>query len=644
MPYEAALTAHYQALSNPEDTLARNIETVISSYNSPWDILTELLQNSVDAIFERKRREPTFNAGSIRIEVDAPAGTLTIEDNGTGIPAGKYIEMVLPGGSLKQAGTSYGHKGLGFTYCAHVSDAVEVETVCDDGSAEHWKFENGFNWINDRTAQSTTVTTGLTGALREFTGTGTAVRLTLAVGRYEVSRANTSVLDKFFDWANDERLLSFVLRTRTAIGQTFNLFGKAPPVDIEIFVTLKDQGSKFPVHYSFFDFYNYAPLSSSPYQKATEYANHIYHVPTHLNKTHFGIYHVFDTDPTSVPPVLKAGVHKGGVQFSAYVFASGKDNLAAALGQYDPRLGSSHRYLAFTTDVHMSIDGMPSGVPIDNWTNFGGFEQRYFCIIDAQKTFGSVLDAGRKTVTRHYVDLFVEKVVELTKNGTFFNSVTFQQLAQQLNNRTGASHPTPVADIVARWAAKPQLASKSLLLSVLPDDELAVYLLFGELVGRGFLPGWKSLYVSGTAVYDTAMEFRYDFANLAFGNATAGGSCLFGPGAGVKTRYPSSGMLWADSSGARKFLVVECKVEAQELLREVQKARSSKNFSEVDVLICMTLDPAAIKTLLGSVHKEPPAARQLSGVTHILQWGNHSIHVICLETVIADLVGAGQLK
>ncbi len=48
-----------------------------------------------------------------------------------------------------------------------------------------------------------------------------------------------------------------------------------------------------------------------------------------------------------------------------------------------------------------------------------------------------------------------------------------------------------------------------------PDDELAVYLLFSELIGRGLLPGYRILYVSGADVYDGAATFELDLTKPA---------------------------------------------------------------------------------------------------------------------------------
>ena len=65
--------------------------------------------------------------------------------------------------------------------------------------------------------------------------------LTLAIGRYENTIANTAVLESFFNCANDEKLLSFVLRTRTAIGQVGYLFNKPVATEIDTTVTLVGQ-------------------------------------------------------------------------------------------------------------------------------------------------------------------------------------------------------------------------------------------------------------------------------------------------------------------------------------------------------------------------------------------------------------------
>lgn len=645
--YPQELLQNFNVLNDPEETLRTQIESVVSSYNSPWDILTELIQNSIDAIHARRRLDQSYQAGRLRIIIDRTNSTVTVEDDGAGIPTGARTKLILPGGSFKKNNDTYGHKGLGFTYCAHVADRVEVQTSSFDGGTDAWTFENGFKWLSQPGNADPTLADGAETLAREFDASGTAVRLTLAVGRYEISRANTAILDSFFDWADDRSLLQFVLQTRTAIGQTFTLVDRKPPLPVTTKVFLVSSGTEFDVPYEYFNFFSYSPLSASTHPKAIDYANQVYLQPNQHNKTHHGIYHLFDHDPSANPTVLRVGTHKGGVKFSAYIHACGKENLADALGSYDQRLTTSHKHLAISTEVHLSINGMPCGVPMDRWDGFGGFEQRYFAMVDVDLSFGKVLDAGRKTVTRHYVDLFTKKIIELTKNSSLFgyspNTISFHKLAQQLNSRAHGGGPTTVKDLIDEWKKKnPPLTTNQLLFDMIPSDEIGVYMLFCELVGRKHFKGWKALYASSAATYDMAMEFTYDFSDPSFGNQTVGGTAVLGPGANARTLFPENGIRWRDSSGARSFLVVECKVELAELLREIQGGRSLKNISHIDVVICLTADASAVSELGGALHPVTDPVRMFSGQTHILHYGAHQVHVLCLSSGIQYLTVSGQ--
>lgn len=645
--YPQDLLQKFGVLSDPEESLRTQIDSFVSSYNSPWDILTELLQNSIDAIHDRRRREDGFTKGNIRITIDSANRSLTVEDNGSGIPPQKHTDLLLPGGSLKKSGNTYGHKGLGFTYCAHVCEKIETQSQHLDGGTSEWSFEGGFAWLNEPSGTTPTLDLSASVGARSLTGPGTAIRLRLAVGTYEQARANTAVIDKFFDWADDEKLLSFVLRTRTAVGQTHTMMGRNPPIEVDVDVELLNSGKTFSVPYSFFDFSSHAPISGSTYPKASDYANHVYLNPAQHDKTHYGIYHLFDEDPEQSPPILTVGKHKGGVKFAAYVFAAGKENLATSLQDYDARLVGSHKYLAISTDVHLSISGMPCGVPMDSWDHFGGFEHRYFAMVDVDLDFGKVLDAGRKTVTRHYVDLFTKKVIELTKNETLFgsapNNCSFYKLAQQLNSQSSGAPPAKVTDLLANWDNLASLPTDKLLFQKIPDDELGVYVLFGQLAGLGYLPGWKIRYVSSSATYDMALEYVYDFTSSAFGNETVGGDNPIGPGAQAKKSYPKKGQKWSDASGAREFLVAECKVAAENLVKDAHAAKSLKDLNHVDLLVCLEHDEDMLKTLGATVTTETAATRRFSGMTHMLHVGSIKIPTINLTSVIQKLVDAGEL-
>lgn len=647
MAYPQPLLDQYRLLADPELTLHRNVSSLISAYNSPWDPLTELIQNSVDAINQRARAENPGWRGAIRIVIDSTQNTITIEDNGSGLKQGKHESMILPGGSDKIQNNSYGHKGLGFTYCTHISDDVIVDSEIADGSKTRWSLKGAFSWLVDPNGAATQLDLLPAAGIKTLVGPGSCVRLTLAIGRYENTIANTAVLENFFKWADDEKLLTFVLRTRTAIGQVGYLFNKTTSTEIDTTVTLASSGHSFLVPFKYFDLRAYPPLSQEPYQKATDYNSNVFQNHHQLNKTHHGIFHVFDTDAANAGQPLKVGKVRGGIEFAAFVYACGKRNLDTALASYDPRLGSdgTFSYLAVTSDVHLAIDGMPCGVPIDSWNKYGSFEQRYFCIIDAELSFGKVLDPGRKTISRHYVDMLVDKIVEMTKsNNTYLANTTFCDLATHLHSPRQPTGGRGVSDYIDRWNHYLALPTARLLLQKEPDDELAVYLLFSELVGRGFLPGYRILYVSGAAVYDGAATFELNLANPANLNSSAGGTCLAGVGSGLVARMgAAANFKWRDSTTGQNHLVVEFKVKAEELLNELSNRRSEKEMRAINILVCYSVDGAAIVNRRGALTPVHNARRDFSGITHELSYSGHTASVICLQTLIENLTTAGAL-
>src|SRR5262249_1486620 len=83
MTYDQSVLNDYSVLSDPNDTLHRQVQTIVSSYNSAWDVLTELIQNSVDAVNMRGSRESPASGfqGIIYIHVNIENGTGSVSCN-----------------------------------------------------------------------------------------------------------------------------------------------------------------------------------------------------------------------------------------------------------------------------------------------------------------------------------------------------------------------------------------------------------------------------------------------------------------------------------------------------------------------------------------------------------------------------------
>jgi hypothetical protein len=180
MSYDSSVLRDYSVLSDPNSSLHRQVRSIVSSYNSPWDPLSELVQNAVDAINQRSTSGVVGFLGKLVLTIDADQNTITIEDNGIGIQPHNRNKMLLPGGSLKTQGNTYGHKGLGFTYCSHVAESIEVDTYHEDGN-DHWILHGGFNWLAN--ISNPTRLEAVTGhSIRSFSDGGTVLAAELNGG------------------------------------------------------------------------------------------------------------------------------------------------------------------------------------------------------------------------------------------------------------------------------------------------------------------------------------------------------------------------------------------------------------------------------------------------------------------------------
>ena len=85
--------------SRTEVAIKRELRSILDSYHHYWDPLSELIQNSRDAI-DRARHADSAGPFFIQVKVDAASRTIEILDNGVGIPEDKIIEVLSPGGHI----------------------------------------------------------------------------------------------------------------------------------------------------------------------------------------------------------------------------------------------------------------------------------------------------------------------------------------------------------------------------------------------------------------------------------------------------------------------------------------------------------------------------------------------------------------
>lgn len=161
-------------------------------YSEKEIFLRELVSNACDAVTKLKRLISLGQANEseepfrVTVRVDAPAGTLTVSDNGIGMTeeeVRRYICQIALSGALefvqKYEGDAandgiIGHFGLGFYSAFMVADRVEIVTRSyTDAPAVHWSCDESGSYeigAGERAGRGTDVILHITDEEKEFFG------------------------------------------------------------------------------------------------------------------------------------------------------------------------------------------------------------------------------------------------------------------------------------------------------------------------------------------------------------------------------------------------------------------------------------------------------------------------------------------
>ena len=194
--------------------IRHQIKNILESYNHDWDLIAELAQNSVDAIRLRQPKQ-----GQINLEIDAPQKRIVFEDNGCGISPHMLPGLLTPFSSDKYGNQHLiGQKGVGITFVIFCTSYFEIESHHKDGSSRA-SLEGAWSWIE---AQSDSLPQLTFEQIQASTTFGTKITISLP----------KSVDNNYFRLTFEQ--LQMILRTRTAIGDTENIWGATPDKKINL--------------------------------------------------------------------------------------------------------------------------------------------------------------------------------------------------------------------------------------------------------------------------------------------------------------------------------------------------------------------------------------------------------------------------
>lgn len=530
-----SLLETYQTHFSKEELLKAEIKEIVRSYRHSWDIFSELIQNSIDAI-NRKFLvlndpaydlytdyrstygpiEPNMNfRGKITIVWDADKHELAMSDNGIGIEADKVGKFILPKGTGKRVGYDYGFKGYGLTFATFISCSFDLRTkFLFETNTTQIALDECFGWLCDvrdfptgPVAVPTPTTDGIEGE------SGTVVKVTLSPEDYATLFPAVASLDstkRYIKTDRDIKRLLYILRTRTAIGNTRSLYNKAPrvPIDIELKIIIDGNVSIYPVPYKY-----YHPLEHD--EVGTLAYNFDQYVES-LNKAGFkrdfrALYHTVEN--------VEVGINRK-LKFDVALCAVAQKRLTKIEGMLElDKIESSD--VGVTYGIHLSINGMPTGIRIDNWDHKGGYLKRYYVVVDAELGISEQLDPGRKGISEYYANLISKRVIDLLGETSIGGGSPFGHFATT-NLDSGRIDDDDIEDddfytIVERVENETSDYSeeeKELLEKIkryssfnkIPSTEQEVIGIFYQLLSKGVIKGYTTDYLSGVATYDAAFK------------------------------------------------------------------------------------------------------------------------------------------
>ncbi len=657
----------------------RNIQDIVRSYRNFWDPFGELLQNSVDAINRKERmlHDPTFYlydenvardyvvknpepyVGDILIEVWPKEKRFQISDNGTGMKVDAITDMLCPDSSDKRKGQEYGYKGKGLTYAAFISQCAKIRTryFLEEDTAR-FEVSGLLDWLRDHTTNNAIPDKPDREAVIDnsvdISPYNTKIELTLDED-YSSSFSGAPSLDETFSYFSDEDRIdcfSVLLRTKTAIGNTMKLFGKEPIVDINIALKVYNEDGTVMynknVPYEFYHPNMHRNVAAQTYS-FSKYIDEVF-----MSSQRFkSIYFVKTDVEIGERAKLKADLH------ISMVSSTNLTDINRKLGFADYEEDGSHA--GFSYGVYLAINGMPTGIKVDDWGSRGHDLQRYFAIVDCELAISEELDAGRKGISKDRCRQLSDEVRAAIRTETYGGSQAFHKYSKYLIAGSGYTAPedddfkTRVEEareqIIEDEKDYPEIMDvlkRHTALKHIPGNEEEVRALFHELLGIGVIKGYSIIYdASNGAVYDCALDYQLELkTDNIYPDDKQGIDS--GIAEDVKKRSKRSYIDLGDihknlSTHYTDVICGEFKYNVAELLYEiVGRPTSPKVANEIDVLIVWDTIYDKEKYKDVELKDIPQYSRYLHSVTHRLDVSlpevTTTIYVISLKKILEDLI------
>ena len=529
--------------------IKKEIQGICDSYSHPWDILAELLQNSVDSIrkWDRQYAEKEKKSHHIDIKIDKRTKSISIRDSGTGIDYDKLPALLAPNITDKDGDRELvGEKGVGLKFAIFSSNKFVLKTSSIKGS--YTCFLNGArDWTRDSSDRKLDVESeNVEQKQREPAETYTEIELE-GVG---------DTAEQIFQYNFDE--LTYMLRTKTFVGYTGEIF-KNQKLNIIVSLELTEETGK-------------------QVKKNVEFK---YWLPTEsLDKSKIADIDAYQKQAGELKDAGKVRLLRGRSMFSKseinkqgkkywYYSFFGVDrqvfkDIAKSINVYK----EDEEEQLVSSGIFVSTRGMPTGIDIGiPKTGQMGFWAQFFILIEHDDF---KFDIGRKTLTNKEKRIMREIAKEQFDK--------FTKLWEDYVSTSPGTSTHPAIKALNRNEHIESLKKlPSLGLSIIPfqkepdEQEAAVVAIFHELLGCGAIKGYYGLRMAYKEAYDFWGTYKVAKSDV---------------GRDMQTDF-------GNRSEIEVPIVVEFKYDAASVLDDVEHRK--KEFDEIDLIVCWVADKSAFE-------------------------------------------------
>ncbi len=575
-------------------SLKKEINNIVDSYSNPYDILSELTQNSYDAIVRFiKNNGETIKEHSITIEVNCPKRLVRIKDSGVGIEATVVKDLIAPNGTDKENEVeSVGEKGVGLTYaifsCNNFHITTQYKTSYFEGTVE-----NASIWRRTSNVPIPTLQVNCEKEISSTTDTYTEIIL--------------QDIDQYYNEEEDlfslsPELLQYILRSKTIIGNFKAVFSPNSVPDIKVVLEYVDPTNKknsYPVSFK------YCLPEEFMSGKTINYDDFIVKAA------------LYDRKQKSQKLRGKALIKKGSVnkynrEIRYYFLFAPSRSVWKDICDYNHLFTESsgnEKNYALSGGIYVATKGMPTGIVIENpTTGYSGYWSNCFMLIEDDSI---VFDLGRKTVPSRTKGTLKEVAKELFNSINplfkFFTSdpaitTTFNATVQQQQKAQCYEELKKIASLnydKINYKKNPN------------EQEAAVVAIFHELIGAKVLKGYESLSTGYKQTYDLWATYRIS-EDL------------------VGTNYREI----SRNGYVELPCVIEFKYVAQSILEDLNN--DVKFFTDMDLLVCWDLDENAFAKYQVEVQQIPKDDVLFYGSNYKLVWpGSYNLGAASEKPVLA---------